>query len=64
MQKFTGLNFNMIQKNKYRVEPFKITTSNLWVLQKRIFFFFWKSVGIGSKQEMYEAHCNIEELPE
>ena len=35
---------------KYRIKPFDVV-NDIWVIERRLFFFLWISVGVGSKEK-------------
>jgi len=39
---------------KYKAVPFDLV-HNIWFLKKRIFFIFWKTIGIGPREKVEEA---------
>jgi len=40
--------------NKYKAVPFDLV-HNIWLLKKRTFFIFWKTIGIGSREKVEAA---------
>ena len=36
--------------NKYRIIPYDMI-NDIWIIQKRILWIFWKTIGVGSKHK-------------
>ena len=52
-------------KLQYRIKPYDLV-NDIWILQKRVLFFFWVSMGAGDKAKLEkkrdELNCaNIED---
>lgn len=42
----------------YRIKEYDVV-NDIWILQKRVFGIFWKSLGVGSKRKLHEKINNL-----
>jgi hypothetical protein len=45
-------------KQQYRIKPYDLV-NDIWILQKRVFLFFWVSMGAGSQSKLADKRDEL-----
>jgi hypothetical protein len=47
-------------KSQYRIEPYDVV-NDIWLLQKRAFWFFWRDLGVGGRKVLLAKIAELED---
>lgn len=52
----------IMTRNKYRIVPYSYTL-NIWILQRRVLWIFWRSLEAGKKHELEALISELNKQP-